>query len=622
LESRCVLPNPTKIQGKLEPGKLEIKRINETSEGLNQATTITTNLRQPLPKTPTGITGLDEITGGGLPRGRPTIIAGGAGCGKTLLGIEFIVRGITEYNEPGVFVAFEETAEELAQNVRSLGFDLEGLEAAGKLIVDHVQLERSEIEESGEYDLEGLFIRLGFAIDSIGAKRVVLDTLEALFAHLPNQWILRAELRRLFRWLKDKGVTAIITAERGDGTITRHGLEEYVSDCVILLDHRVADQVTTRRLRIVKYRGSSHGSNEYPYLIDDNGISILPITSVALDHQAPTEQISTGIPRLDTMLSGKGYYRGSSILVSGTAGAGKSSLAAHLADATARRGERCLYISLEESPRQIVRNMRSIGIDLDTWIQKGLLHIHSERPTAHGLEMHLIMVDKLIRRFQPHVFILDPINNLTSVGSKSEVKSALVRLIDYLKSRQITALFTSLTSSADHLEETDVGVSSLMDTWILLKMIESNGERNRGLYVLKARGLAHSNQIREFQLTAQGLQLTDVYMGTEGGLTGTARLAQEAKDQAAAAARRAEAARQQRLLAQKRKLLETRIAALQAEFAAEEEELLRTIAQFDTDEAVPTEGRKVLARQRGKDRARGEGTLRGPDGHDASAMGR
>ena len=354
-----------------------------------------------LPKTPTGVSGLDEITNGGLPRGRPTLVCGSAGCGKTLMAMEFLVRGATQFDEPGVFMAFEETAAELAQNVRSLGFDLDDLAARGKFCLDFVRVERSEIEEVGDYDLEGLFIRLGYAIDTIKAKRVVLDTLETLFSGLSNAAVLRSELRRLFRWLKDKGVTAIITAERGEGALTRHGLEEYVSDCVILLDHRVIDQVSTRRLRVVKYRGTAHGTNEYPFLIDEDGISVLPVTSLGLQHEVGDERISSGVPRLDAMLGGKGYFRGSTVLVSGTAGSGKTSLAAHLAQAACGRGEKCLYFAFEESPGQLMRNMRSIGLDLAPWLEKGLLRFHAIRATVHGLEMHLASIHKLVKEFEP-----------------------------------------------------------------------------------------------------------------------------------------------------------------------------------------------------------------------------
>lgn len=480
-----------------------------------------------LRKTPTGIQGLDEITSGGLPKGRPTLICGGAGCGKTLMSLEFLIHGASRFNEPGVFMAFEETEEELVKNVASLGYDLKNLCDRKKLSIDYVHIERSEIEETGEYDLEGLFVRLGYAIDSIGAKRVVLDTIEAIFAGLPNPFILRAELRRLFRWLKDRAVTAVITGERGDSTLTRQGLEEYVSDCVILLDHRVREQISTRRLRIIKYRGSVHGSNEYPFLIDEQGISVLPITSLGLEHRASPERISTGIAGLDSMLGGKGYYRGTSILVSGTAGTGKSSLAAHFVDAACRRGEPCVYFATEESPDLIMRNMGSIGVDLWPWIKKGLLRFDATRPTFHGLEMHLLRMHKLVEKTHARVVIVDPITSYISLGDMLEVKSMLTRLIDFFKAQQITALFTSLTEGGNALERSEVGISSLMDTWILLRRLESNGEHNRGIWVLKSRGMAHSNQIREFVFTDRGIELAEVYLGPEGVLTGTARAAQQ-----------------------------------------------------------------------------------------------
>lgn len=460
-----------------------------------------------LPKSPTGIPGLDEITGGGLPKGRPTLVAGGAGCGKTLFAIEFLVNGALQYDEPGVFVAFEENAEELAQNVASLGFDLKELIKQKKLIVDYVRVERTEIEETGEYDLEGLFIRLGYAIDTIGAKRIALDTVEVLFAALPNQAILRAELHRLFRWLKDKGVSAVITAERGEGTMTRFGLEEYVADCVIVLDHRVTEQISTRRLRIVKYRGTLHGTNEYPFLIGKHGISVLPITSLGLDHKVSTERLSTGIKELDDMLGAKGYYRGSSILLSGTAGTGKTSLAAAFVDAASRRGERCLYLAFEESARQIVRDMRSIGIDLAPHIKKGLLQIHVARPSQYGLEMHLVIMYDLVREYKPGIVVLDPITDFAPVGNQMEVKSALTRMIDFLKTNQITALFVSMAPEKDALHQSMVGISSLIDAWINLRNLESNGEYRRGLFVLKSRGMSHSNRIRSFRLTDDGIKI-------------------------------------------------------------------------------------------------------------------
>jgi circadian clock protein KaiC len=463
-----------------------------------------------LQKSPTGIPGMDEITSGGLPRGRPTLIAGGAGCGKTLFSMQFLVNGVTQFDEPGVFVAFEENAEELAQNVASLGFDLKKLIKRKKLIVDYVRVERAEIEEAGEYDLDGLFIRLSHAIDSIGAKRVVLDTIEVLFGALPNEGILRAELHRLFRWLKDKGVSAVVTAERGEGAITRYGLEEYVADCVIVLDHRVNQQISTRRLRIVKYRGALHGTNEYPFLIGRQGITVLPITSLGLKHEASNERVSTGIPELDEMMGQKGFYRASSILISGTAGSGKSSLAASFVDAACRRGERALYFAFEESPSQILRNMRSIGLDLARHVKKGLLRFHATRPTVYGLEMHLVTMYDMIREYEPHVVVIDPVTDFTTVGSMAEIKSAVTRIIDFLKMNDITALFTSAATEEDMANDSVVGISSLIDAWISLRNLEDNGERHRGLFLLKSRGMAHSNQIRSFQLTDNGIEIGDM----------------------------------------------------------------------------------------------------------------
>lgn len=460
-----------------------------------------------LPKSRTGIPGLDEITGGGLPKGRPTLVAGSAGAGKTLLAVEFLVKGATQYNEPGVFVAFEESAEELAQNVASLGFDLNDLIRRKKLIVDYIRVERSEIQETGEYDLEGLFIRLGHAIDSIGAKRVALDTVEFLFAAFTNHIILRAELNRLFRWLKTRGVTAIVTAERGERAMTRFGLEEYVADCVILLDHRVTEQVSTRRLRIVKYRGSMHGTNEYPFLIGSTGISVLPITSLSLEYKVKSGRISTGVKGLDAMLGGRGFYRGSTILVSGTAGTGKTSLAAAFTDAACRRGEKCIYFAFEESAEQILRNMRSIGIDLRPHVEKGLLQFHVARPSQYGLEMHLVSMYDLIRQHQPAVVVLDPITDFGAIGSQVEIKAAVTRVIDFLKSQHVTGLFTSTTNEENGDDQSIVGISSLIDAWISLRNLERDGDRERGLYILKARGMAHSNQIRSLRLTDNGIQV-------------------------------------------------------------------------------------------------------------------
>jgi circadian clock protein KaiC len=484
--------------------------------------------RRPLAKAPTGIPGLDEITNGGLPRGRPTLVCGGAGCGKTLLAMEFLVRGALEYDEPGVFMSFEETTDDLVENAQSLGFDLRRLSARRRLLLDYVQLERAKLTESGEYDLEGLFIRLGHAIETIGAKRVVLDTIELLFSGLSDRLMVRAELARLFRWLKAKRVTAIVTGERDGDHLTRHGLEEYVSDCVILLDQRVMEQSATRRLRILKYRGSAHGGNEMPFLIDDHGVSVLPITSLGLAHQASSAHLSTGVAGLDAMFGRKGFFRGNSVLVSGTAGTGKSSLAAHFAEAACRRRERCLYFAFEESASQITRNMRSIGIDLEPWARRDLLRVHAQRPTARGLEAHLVAMDRLIDDWKPRVVVVDPVTNMIAVGSETEVKAMLARLIDLMKLRQITALFTSLTEGGGVSERTDLGVSSLMDVWMLLGNLEANGERNRTIQIVKARGMAHSNQVREFVMTDRGVMLVDVSRRADGSVAiGSARDARQ-----------------------------------------------------------------------------------------------
>jgi len=530
-------------------------------------------------KCPTGIQGLDEVTFGGLPRGRPTLVCGGAGCGKTLLGMEFLVRGATQYDEPGVCVSFEETAEELAHNVESLGFGVNALISQKKLAIDCVQIERSMVEEAGEYDLEALFVRLGQAVNSIGAKRVVLDSIESLFASLANEAILRSELRRLFRWLKDRKLTAVVTGERGEGRLTRHGLEEYISDCVILLDHRVTETVFTRRLRVVKYRGSTHGTNEYPFLIDRDGISVLPVTSIDLKHAVSDERISTGIPALDCMLGGRGYFRGSSILISGTAGTGKTSVAAHFADGACARGERCIMFSFEESADQLTRNMRSIGINLGRWVDKGLLLIHAARPTTFGLEMHLVKMHKIIRDFDPSIVVVDPVTGLIDSGTQAETRSMLLRLIDFLKEKQITALMTTLTGGAAAQEQTEVNISSLVDTWLLLRDIESGGERNRGLYILKSRGAAHSNQIREFLLTDHGVELRNVYLGETGLLTGSARVAQEAKDASQALLAEQEIETRQCALDRKRKAVEAQMAVLRLELETEAEQSRRLIAQ-------------------------------------------
>jgi circadian clock protein KaiC len=566
-----------------------------------------------LPKAPTGIQGLDEVTGGGFPQGRPTLVCGSAGAGKTLLALEFLVRGATQYNEPGVFMAFEETAEDLTKNVRSLGFDLDELIKQKKLAIDFVQIDRSEIDETGDYDLEGLFIRLGAAIDGIGAKRVVLDTIENLFAGLQNEGILRGELRRLFRWLKDRGVSAVITAERGEGALTRHGLEEYVSDCVILLDHRVVDQISTRRLRVVKYRGTAHGTNEYPFLIDEDGFSVLPVTSLGLLHHVSEERISSGIPRLDTMLGGEGFYRGSTVLISGTAGTGKTSLSAHFVDAACRRGERCLYFSFEESPGQLIRNMKSIGLNLDPWVKKDLLRFHSTRATLYGLEMHLAIIHKIVQEFEPRIVVLDPVGSLIQAGNQRDAHVMLIRLIDFLKSRAITAFLTNLTGGGDAVEKTDVEISSIVDSWLFVRDIELGGERNRAMYVLKSRGMAHSNQLREFLLTDRGVDLLDVYVGPEGVLTGSSRISQESRENASVKARRQEAERRERERMRKRQALEARIEALRKEFEAEEEEATALSSYETSQEELIVESKEAMARSRRADEVQESNGSRKPN---------
>jgi circadian clock protein KaiC len=553
-----------------------------------------------LAKTPSGIRGFDEITFGGLPQGRPVLICGGAGSGKTLFGMEFLVKGAEHFGEPGVFMSFEESESDLASNFISLGFDLEKLQQEKKIMLDCVHIERSEIEETGEYNLEGLFVRLGHAIDAIGARRVVLDTLEALFSGFSNQFILRAEIRRLFRWLKDRGVTAVITAERGEreGGLTRQGLEEYVSDCVIELDHRLQEQISTRCLHVVKYRGTTHGTNLYPFLIDQGGISVLPITSVGLDYAVSSERISTGIPRLDGMLSGQGFFRGSSILVSGTAGAGKTSFAAHLVDAACRNGEHCLYYAFEESSQQIVRNMRSIGLDLQQWVDRGLLHHRAVRPTLHGIEMHLAEIHKAIKQFEPGVVVLDPISNLTSIAGRGEVKTALMRLVDILKSRLITSLFTALVRSERDIEIAHIGVSSLMDAWIVLKEIESGGEHNRGMHIVKSRGMAHSNQVREFLITDRGVDLVDVYAGATGVLVGASRRAQEERDREEALRLDQEIERKKRELSRKRQIIDAQTALLRAQLESDEFEYAKHIEELETKMKTGMRNRQEMARIR------------------------
>jgi circadian clock protein KaiC len=547
------------------------------TDGLT-ATSGSTGRTGELPKTPTGISGLDEVTGGGLPRGRPTLVCGPAGCGKTLLATEFLVRGITQFDEPGVFMSFEESADDLIANVASLGFDLAQFEADGKLVIDQVNVVGGELEETGDWDLDGLLLRLGGAIDAVGAKRVVIDTIETLFGAFSNTAVLRAELRRLFGWLKDRGVTAVITGERGDGTLTRHGIEEYVSDCVIVLDHRVTEQTSTRRLRILKYRGSLHGTNEYPFLIGESGVSVLPITSLGLRHGVSRERVSTGVSRLDAMLGNGGFYKGSTVLVSGTGGTGKSTLAAQFCDATCSRGDRAMYFAFEESEAEIVRNMSSVGIDLEQWVDAGLLQFRCFRPSLLGLEAHLFAMQKFVGEFDPAVVVMDPISDLLRIGTGADVFAMLTRQVDFLKAKGVTALFTSSDSDA----EADQQIASLVDTWLLVKSMEGNGEQNRVLYVLKSRGMAHSNQIREFLLTGQGIELADVYVGPQGVLTGSARQAQEAKERSDGTARIEDLEQRRVNLERRRESVEAQTATLWREFEDEADIVGRLLSHGST----------------------------------------
>jgi circadian clock protein KaiC len=555
-----------------------------------------------LPKAPTGISGLDEVTGGGLPRGRPTLVCGPAGCGKTLLAMEFLVRGITEFDEPGVFVAFEESVDDLIANVASLGFDLEQLVAEGRLVIDHVGALDGEMQETGEWDLDGLFLRLGAAIDAVGAKRIVIDTIETLFGAFSNKAVLRSELRRLLGWLKERQVTAVITGERGDGTLTRYGIEEYVSDCVIVLDHRVIEQTSTRRLRVLKYRGSLHGTNEYPFLIGETGLSVLPITSLGLQHSVSAERVSTGVPRLDAMLGGGGFFRGSTILVSGTAGTGKSTLAAQFCDATCARGERAIYFAFEESEAEIVRNMSSVGIDLRQWVDAGLLQFHCFRPSLLGLEAHLFVMQKLVDEFDPTVVVKDPVSDMLNVGTGAEVSAMLTRQVDFLKARGVTALFTNLTAIASaKAGADDQQLASLVDTSLLVQTMEGNGELNRVLYILKSRGMAHSNQIREFLLTNHGIELADVYVGPQGVLTGSARQAQEAQERADGTARLDDLEQRRVNLGRRRASVEAQTAALWREFESEADIVERLLSDGSSG-AVDRAGQRVT-----------QGRLRGAD---------
>lgn len=560
-----------------------------------------------LEKVPSGIHGLDEITGGGLPKGRPTLVYGSAGSGKTLMAMEFLVRGATRYDEPGVFMSFEETEAELTANVGSLGFDLKSLIDSKRLLIDHVVIERSEIEETGEYDLEGLFVRLNAAIDSIKAKRVVLDTIEVLYAGLSNTGIIRAELRRLFTWLKTKGVTTIVTGERGgETTLTRHGLEEYVSDCVIFLDNRIAQELSTRRLRIVKYRGSGHSTNEFPFLIDEKGFSVLPVTALRLDYPVSNDRIPTGVACLDAMLGGKGYIKGSAILVSGMVGTGKTSLAASLADAGCRAGRRCLYYAFEEASAQIMRNMQSIGINLEPWVKKGLLHFHATRISEQGMERHLLLMQREAERYKPDIVVVDALTDFITLGVLNEVRQMVLRIVDYFKMHEITALFTSMSSSPG-IEETGVGLSSAFDTWIHLTNVQGNQERNRTMVIVKSRGMAHSNQVREFVLTDNGVFLVDIYASPAGAFMGRARLAQMAIDKTAEVERKEVVNARGRQLVEKRRALKARIAAMEAEFEAETREAELAIAQEKARDKALAAERQELSGHRQADRSKSMG---------------
>jgi circadian clock protein KaiC len=520
-----------------------------------------------LPKAPTGISGLDEVTGGGLPRGRPTLVCGPAGCGKTLLAMEFIVRGITEFNEPGAFVSFEESADDLIANVASLGFDLAQLRADGQLVIDCVGT-YGLVEETGEWDLEGLFLRIGAAIDKVGAKRIVIDTIETLFGAFSDRAVLRSELRRLLEWLKQRGVTAVITCERAEGALTRHGIEEYVSDCVIVLDHRVTAETSIRRLRILKYRGSHHGTNEYPFLIEESGVSVVPITSQGLQHTVSSERVSSGVARLDDMLGGGGFYKGSAILLNGGAGAGKSTLAAQFCDATCRGGGRALYFSFEESEEEIIRNMSLVGLDLKKWVDAGLLRFRCFRPSLFGLETHLFAMQKLVAEFDPAVVVKDPVSDLLRVGTGADVSALLTRQVDFLKARGVTALFTSLSPHVGRGGD-DQYIASLVDTWLVAKTVRGSGEYNRVLYVLKSRGIAHATQIAELLLTSHGIELADVYVGPDGILTGSARRAQEAQERSDGSAWLEDLEQRRTHLARRRESVEAEAASLWRRFEDE-----------------------------------------------------
>lgn len=551
-----------------------------------------------LAKCPTGIEGLDTITNGGLPRNRLTLICGGAGSGKTSLGVEFLVQGIIKYNEPGLLITFEEKPQEIIENAASIGFDLEDLINKKKLFIEYIEVQEEEIAQSGDYTLEGLFIRFEQIVTSIAIKRVSLDTLDSIFATLGNTLILRAEIYRLFSWLKQKNITSLVTAEAGINTLSRNGLEEYISDCVISLRTNIVSEVLTRLLRIVKYRGSKHGTNEYPFLITDSGINLFPITSNYLNNIVSTEFVSTGVKELDEMMDNKGYYQGSTVLITGTAGTGKTSLASIFSNSICQKGERCIYFTFEEMINQILRNMSSINLNLQQWIDKDLLKFYAYRSSIYGLETHLLTIQNLIKQFKPQAVIIDPINNFELIGTELEIKSMMTRLIDFLKAQQITALFTSLTTAINPKEHAEVGISSLIDSWLVLQNLEYAGERTRGITIVKSRGIAHSNQIREFIITSNGVKLEKIYVGPNGILTGSARLDQEEQENLQFLLQEKETLRRKKLLEHKKATLEAKIMALKSEFDADTEEIESLIMKEEIQNKGILETRSTMAQRR------------------------
>lgn len=551
-----------------------------------------------LAKCPTGIEGLDTITNGGLPRNRLTLICGSAGSGKTSLGVEFLVQGIIKYNEPGLLITFEEKPQEIIENAASIGFDLEDLINKKKLFIEYIQLQEEEIAQSGDYTLEALLIRFEQIVTSIAIKRVSLDTLDSIFAILGNTPILRAEIYRLFSWLKQKNITSLVTSEAGINTLSRNGLEEYISDCVISLRTNIVSEVLTRLLRIVKYRGSKHGTNEYPFLITDSGINLFPITSNYLNNIVSTEFVSTGVKELDEMMDNKGYYQGSTVLITGTAGTGKTSLASIFSNSICQTGERCIYFTFEEMINQILRNMSSINLNLQQWIDKDLLKFYAYRSSIYGLETHLLTIQNLIKQFKPQAVIIDPINNFELIGTELEIKSMMTRLIDFLKAQQITALFTSLTTVINPKEHAEVGISSLIDSWLVLQNLEYAGERTRGITIVKSRGIAHSNQIREFIITSNGVKLEKIYVGPNGILTGSARLDQEEQENLQFLLQEKETLRRKKLLEHKKATLEAKIMALKSEFDADTEEIESLIMKEEIQNKGILETRSTMAQRR------------------------